>query len=112
MADRLQRETRLGAKGKFFIRDGEVISINAVTYGPFPAPAPVHNTEFSRIVKAGFNAIRIYEEPTDDLMAAAAAHGLMVFAGVHWQWTRVFRGVGCERFVIEAKMRLGALVAN
>lgn len=110
MADRLQRETRLGAKGKFFIRDGEVISINAVTYGPFPAPAPVHNTEFSRIVKAGFNAIRIYEEPTDDLMAAAAAHGLMVFAGVHWQWTRVFRGVGCERFFIEAKMRLGDLL--
>ncbi|MFT5905987.1 MAG: glycosyltransferase involved in cell wall biosynthesis [Cryomorphaceae bacterium] len=110
MADRLQRETRLGARGKFFIRDGEVISVNAVTYGPFPDPVPVNNTEFSRIVKAGFNAIRIYEEPSEELMAAAAAHGLMVFVGVHWQWTRVFRGVGCERFFVEAKMRLGDLL--
>jgi len=110
MADRLQRKTRLGARGKFFIRDGEVVPINAVTYGPFPVPVPVHDSELSRIVKAGFNAIRIYEEPTEELMMAASAHGLMVFAGVHWQWTRVFRGVGCEMFFVEAKLRLAELL--
>mgnify|MGYP000545439015 CR=1 FL=1 len=113
MADRLQRKTRLGKleiRGKFFIRDGAVVSISAVTYGPFPAPTPDHYTEFEQIVKAGFNAIRIYEEPSEELMAAASAHGLMVFAGVHWEWTRVFRGVGCERFFNDAKLRLGDLL--
>ncbi|MGJ8656527.1 MAG: glycosyltransferase [Akkermansiaceae bacterium] len=110
MAERLQRETRLGVRGKFFIRDGRVVSINAVTYGPFPMPKPDHDTEFSKVVKAGFNAIRVYEEPDDGLMAAASEHGLMVFAGVHWEWTRVFRGVDGERFFTEAKLKLGELL--
>jgi GT2 family glycosyltransferase len=106
----LHQVTRLGVRGKFFIRDGEIVSINAVTYGPFPNPLPDHDTEFSRIVKAGFNAIRVYEEPTLNLMTAAAEHGLMVFAGVHWQWIQVFRGLESERYFIEAKMRLGDLL--
>lgn len=101
---------KLNVRGKFFVRDGEEISINAVTYGPFPLPTPTHDTEILRIVKAGFNAIRIYEEPTRDLIEAAGKHGVMVFLGVHWQWTRVFRGQECERYFIEAKLRLGELL--
>ena len=112
MLERLYRETKLGTRGKFFVRDGNVVSINAVTYGPFPSPKPVHHTEFERIVKAGFNAVRVYEEPSDELMAAASACGLMVFAGVHWEWTRVFRGVGCERYFVEAKLKLGDLLGR
>ncbi len=110
MAEGLQWHNRLEVRGKFFIRGGEVVSINAVTYGPFPVPVPVHDTELCKVVKAGFNAIRIYEEPTDELMSAALANGLMVFAGVHWQWSRVFRGVGSERFFVEAKLRLGEML--
>ncbi len=110
MIEGIQRLTRLGIRGKFFIRDGEIISVNAVTYGPFPSPLPDHHEEFLRIVKAGFNAIRVYEEPTTELMRAAMEHGLMVFAGVHWQWSQVFRGMECERFFIDAKMKLADLL--
>ena len=74
---------KLQVRGKFFVRDGEEISVNAVTYGPFSLPTPVHDTEISKIVKAGFNAIRIYEEPTRDLLNTAAKYGVMVFLGVH-----------------------------
>jgi len=110
MADALKRVTRLSVRGKFFFRDGERVSISAVTYGPFPRPVPEHHTEFSKIVKAGFNAIRIYEEPSERLMLAALQNGLMVFAGVHWQWTRVFRGGECERYFVEAKLRLSRML--
>jgi len=110
MEVRLQSSMKLDVRGKFFVRDGEEISVNAVTYGPFPVPTPTHDTEIFKIVKAGFNAIRIYEEPTRELLNMASKHGVMVFLGVHWQWTRVFRGHGCERYFTEAKMRLGGLV--
>lgn len=110
MVARLQGSIKLNVRGKFFVRDGKEISVNAVTYGPFPSPTPVHDTEILRIVKAGFNAIRVYEDPTRDLLVAAAKHGVMVFLGVHWQWARVFRGQGCERYFTEAKLRLGELL--
>lgn len=92
------------------MRDGDLVSINAVTYGPFPLPMPDHFTELARVVKAGFNAIRVYELPSDELMDAALEHGLMVFAGVHWEWTRVFRGAGYERFFTNAKLRLSEML--
>jgi len=107
MFEGLYRKTKLEVRGKFFIREGEVLSINAVTYGPFPDPQPDHDTECEKIVKAGFNAVRIYEAPNEALMEAVFKHGLMVFAGVHWQWSRVFRGPECERYFIEAKLILG-----
>ena len=44
---------KLEVRGKFFVRDGEEISINAVTYGPFPFPTPAHDTEIPRVVKGG-----------------------------------------------------------
>ena len=44
------------------------------------------------------------------MLEAALKHGVMVFLGVHWQWTRVFRGPGCERYFSEAKLRLGELL--
>ena len=110
MEVRLQVSMKLDVRGKFFVRDGKEISVNAVTYGPFPEPTPQHDTEILRIVKAGFNAIRIYEEPSQSLLNAALKNGVMVFLGVHWQWTRVFRGQGCDRYFTEAKMRLGELL--
>ncbi len=102
-----QRQTRLGLDGKFFLRDGKRISINAVTYGPFPEynkPAS-HAEEMAKIAKSGFNSIRIYDEPSTNLLDAALAHGVMVFAGTYWPWNRAFRGIGAERFFTEAKLR-------
>ena len=101
---------RLQTDGKFFLRNGKRLSINAVTYGPFPEPQPVHSTEMAEIVKAGFNAIRLYEPPSQDLLDAALEHGLMVFGGVHWQWYRVFRGVGDDRYFTEGKMRIAEVL--
>lgn len=101
------RQTRLGLDGKFFLRDGKRISINAVTYGPFPehnSPAS-HRDEMTKIAKAGFNSIRLYDEPSSELLDAAHAENLMVFAGAYWPWHRVFRGAGAEKFFTEAKLR-------
>jgi len=103
------RQTRLQVDGKFFKRDGARIFINAVTYGPFPDPLPTaeqYLADLKQIAKAGFNAIRIYEDPTTDLLNAAHAHGVMIFAGVHWPWDRVFRGVDAEKYLIEGKLRI------
>ncbi len=99
---------RLRTDGKFFIRGSKRISINAVTYGPFPHPEPDHEQEFLRIKAAGFNAIRLYESPSLELLDAAKAADLMVFAGVHWQSHRVFCGVGDEKYLTEAKLNLTA----
>lgn len=103
------RKTRLQAKGKFFSRDGKRVFINAVTYGPFPNPQPTSEqylADLKQIAKAGFNAIRIYEDPTQELLEAADTHRVMVFAGIHWPWDRVFRGVDAEKYFIEGKLRI------
>ncbi len=103
------RKTRLQVDGKFFLLDGERVFINAVTYGPFPDPQPTPDrylADLKQIAKAGFNAIRIYEAPTLELLNAAYAHGVMIFAGIHWSWDRVFRGVDAEKYLIEGKLRI------
>ena len=103
------RQTRLQVDGKFFLRDGARVFINAVTYGPFPDPQPIADkylADLKHIAKAGFNAIRIYEDPTLDLLNAAHAHGVMIFAGIHWPWDRVFRGVDAEKYFITGKLRI------
>ncbi len=101
------RHTRLQVDGKFFLHDGQRISINAVTYGPFPDPQPdtyKYLADINQIGKSGFNAIRIYEEPTIELLDLAYTGGIMIFAGVHWPWDRVFRGLGAEKYFTAAKV--------
>ncbi len=59
--------------------------MNAVTYGPFPGGWPrSFAADFSQIVAAGFNAIRLYEMPDRRLLDAAAEHGLKLFGGLEW----------------------------
>jgi GT2 family glycosyltransferase len=59
--------------------------MNAVTYGPFPGDWPrSFAPDFSQMVAAGFNAIRLYEMPDARLLDAAAEHGLKVFGGLEW----------------------------
>lgn len=59
--------------------------MKAVTYGPFPGGWPTSfEPDFLRITVAGFNAIRIFDEPELPLLNAAHAHGLKVFGGLQW----------------------------
>ena len=67
--------------------------MRAVTYGPFPGGWPVaFGPDFSRIVAAGFNAIRLYEMPDLRLLDAAAEDGLRVFGGLKWGQSADFLG--------------------
>jgi GT2 family glycosyltransferase len=65
----------------------------AVTYGPFPGGWPVEFAiDFSQMVAAGFNAIRLYELPDSRLLDAATSHGLKVFGGLKWGQSADFLG--------------------
>ena len=87
--------------GKFFKRNGQRVFVKMVTYGPFPDPQPDHESELALAKSAGFNAIRIYQSPSEGLLNAASQHGLMVFVGFNWSWTRVFLG-GSEQQIFES----------
>lgn len=88
----IRKGTRLEVDGKFFRRDGKRFFVDAVTYGPFPDPQPDHRLELKKIADAGFNAIRLYDSPTSEMLDAALENGLVVMAGVHWEWYRLFLG--------------------
>jgi len=56
-----------------------------VTYGPFPPDiSRDHSSEMQRIAEAGFNAVRIYDEPDKTILDAARDAGLWVFVGLVW----------------------------
>lgn len=79
--------------GKFFRSGSRRIRMNAVTYGPFPGGWPESfDADFSRMVGAGFNAIRLYDMPDTRLLEAAGEHGLKVFAGLKWGQSADFFG--------------------
>ncbi len=85
-------DDRWRTDGKFFRSGGRRVSLLAVTYGPFPLdPAPDFDADFARIRGAGFNSIRLYTLPHFELLDAAEAHGLKVFAGLEWGQTMDFR---------------------
>lgn len=75
----------LRTDGKFFRAGEDRVHLRAVTYGPFPGGWPdSFEEDFSRIVAAGFRALRLYEMPTMALLDAALIHGLWVFGGLKW----------------------------
>ncbi|MDB9742058.1 glycosyltransferase, partial [Akkermansiaceae bacterium] len=102
--DRIVGKNRLRVDGKFFSIDGLRVWLRCVTYGPFPQPLPVHDTELKRIKAAGFHAIRIYEAPTAELLEAAKTHDLLLFVGIPWQWYRVFLGGADETYWHEGRI--------
>jgi len=95
---------RLSIDGKFFCIDGQRVWIKSITYGPFPTPHPDVFEDFAAIVQAGFQAVRIYEPPSPQLLEAALEHDLLLFIGVPWQWYRVFIGDGGDTFWHEARI--------
>ena len=95
---------RLQLDGKFFLLDGERQWLKCVTYGPFPEPLPDHSIEFKKIKAAGFNAIRLYQPPSDHLLQAALDNDLVIFAGIPWQWNRIFLGAKDISYFHEAQI--------
>lgn len=95
---------RLQLDGKFFLLDGERQWLKCVTYGPFPEPLPNHHLELKAIKEAGFNAIRLYQPPSDHLLEASLDHDILIFAGIPWQWNRVFLGAKDIKYFHEAQI--------
>lgn len=93
---------QLEVDGKFFRAGGRRVFLKMVTYGPFPDPQPDHRAEMERIAKAGFNAVRLYEAPSIDLLDSAEDAGLWVFASPSWQSNKDF--IGQPSLLTEAKI--------
>lgn len=98
-----QEAIRLEVDGKFFSKDGKRVFLKAVTYGPFPDPQPDHFVEMKRVAAAGFNVVRVYLSPSEELLDAAQRAGVMVMVGVNWQWNRVFLGEDGLRVLEQAE---------
>ncbi len=78
-------DERWQTDGKFFRTGKHRVRMNSVTYGPFPGGWPESfDADFSQMVEAGFNAVRLYEMPDARLLGAARDHGLKVFGGLKW----------------------------
>ncbi|MCU1363881.1 MAG: glycosyl transferase family 2 [Acidimicrobiaceae bacterium] len=86
--------------GKFFSLNGRRFAFRGVTYGTFapredsalfPSRSQI-KSDFASIQNSGFDTVRTYTEPPDDLLDLAADWGLHVFAGVHWNDWRYLRG--------------------
>ncbi|RYD33811.1 MAG: hypothetical protein EOP85_20415, partial [Verrucomicrobiaceae bacterium] len=86
-------DKRWQTDGKFFRAGSERVRMNAVTYGPFPGGWPASfDADFTAMVEAGFNCIRLYDLPDVHLLDAAARHGLKVFGGLKWGQSADFFG--------------------
>ena len=106
---------RLVVDGKFFAQDNTRFSFTAgeerftfrgVTYGTFapradgaafPERARLRN-DFELIADAGFTVVRTYTLPPDDVIDAAAEHGLLLFAESFYPDWRYITG-GSQRDV-------------
>lgn len=88
------QKPRLSVDGKFFRSGAERVFLKMVTYGPFPEPRPPavsdDREQMEKIASAGFNAVRVYEEPGNVLLDAALEAGLHVFVGLSWEYHRDF----------------------
>lgn len=91
-------EGRVRRTGRRFERGGRPWWCRAVCYGPFPDktgpdgwPArEMMARDFDRMVEAGFNAVRTFEMPGENLLELAGERGLAVWAGFPWGWQSDF----------------------
>ncbi len=81
------------AAGKFLtLPDGQDWWLNGVSYGPFPPNAAGQpwpektrlEADFLMIRALGFNCVRVYEPPTPEVLAAAAAQQLSLLVTLCW----------------------------
>jgi len=75
----------ISIEGKSFFINGSLCFLKTVTYGPFPPEAPhdIH-TDFPKIAKIGFNTVRTYALPDDEMLTAAAENDLHLIPTLPW----------------------------
>ena len=96
---------RLRVDGRFLSLGDERLFLKGVTFGPFPDGRALDpGEEFPRLAECGFNAVRVYTGADDHLLDCAEDNGLVVMAGIPWQWTRDF--LAEPRLRTEGEMRL------
>lgn len=80
----------LTAQGKHFHLDGKPHFLRTVTYGPFPSDS-LHqpSIDFPLMREAGFNSVRLYSLPDQDLLDVAHQNDLLVIPTHAW-------GHGCD----------------
>jgi glycosyltransferase involved in cell wall biosynthesis len=92
--------------GKFFARDGGRFPVHGVTYGTFAPretdgvrfpPRPQMKADLVAMHEAGFNTLRTYTAPPEDLLDFAGECGLHVFVGVHWNDWRYLIGTSARQ---------------
>ena len=84
--------SRVRTGGKYLRAGDAKWFLNGVSYGPFKPnakgePFPERErlaADFAQIRALGFNNVRIYELPTDAVLAEALAHGLRLMVGIPW----------------------------
>lgn len=82
---------------------------NGITYGPFkpntrgePWPEDERlRIDFAHIASLGFNTVRVYDLPTDEVLKACASSGLRLLAGAPWtQHIDIFTDHSAQRDAI------------
>lgn len=75
----------LAVHGPTFYQSDRPVFLKAVTFGPFNPEAPLDPvSEFPRIRRAGFNAVRTFELPDQTFLDAAEKSGLLVIPTLSW----------------------------
>ena len=108
---------RVRVSGKFLRCGGTKWFCHGVSYGPFkpnargePFPDDERlGTDFASIRAMGFNAVRIYDLPSEPLLSEAAAQGLHLILGIPWTDHVDFLGDRQRCKEIEARVRETAL---
>jgi GT2 family glycosyltransferase len=93
------------AAGKQFRAGAETFTVRAVTYGTFRPRSdrecfPERNVvkqDFDAIAAAGFNTVRTYTLPPDDVVEVAADWDLLLLAGVHYDDWRYLVGASARQ---------------
>jgi cellulose synthase/poly-beta-1,6-N-acetylglucosamine synthase-like glycosyltransferase len=116
--------TQVEVDAKFFSVGGQRFHFRGVTYGTFlprefdgalyPDPKQVA-ADVAAMATAGFTVVRTYTPPPDDLLDAAAAHGMLVLAGIFFPDWRYLVGTARRehrRVLAEAHRTVEAEVAR
>jgi len=93
-------EERIRTDGKFFGAGGERFPLRGVTYGTFAArgdgsqfpPRRQLERDIAAMREVGFNVLRTYTLPTDDVLEVAADQGMRVLATVFYPDWRYLLG--------------------